>query len=375
MGRRSAAPNALSWAQHYKKCIGIMIQYNLQQKFFLLLLAFVTLAFIYILLPYSGAIFWGVVLAILFAPLYRRLLRETKHRPTPAALLTLLLIVVMVILPLSLITASLVKQALAVYEMINSGRIDFGAYFLRIVHSLPQWMVNLLERFELTDLASLQVKLSEGAAQVSQTVARQAINIGGKTFDFLVGLFVMLYLLFFLLRDGQSLAVRVKHAFPLGSKYKQRLFNNFTTVIRATVKGNVLVAVAQGALGGLIFWFLGVEGPLLWAVVMAFLSLLPAVGAAIVWAPVAIYFLITGAIWQGVVLIAFGVIVIGLVDNVLRPVLVGKDTKMPDYLVLLSTIGGMALFGLNGFVIGPVVAALFLACWDLFVSTEEFQLH
>ncbi|MGJ9419185.1 AI-2E family transporter [Massilia sp. CMS3.1] len=352
-----------------------MIQYNLQQKFFLLLLALVTLAFIYILLPYSGAIFWGVVLAILFSSLHRRILRETKHKPTLAALITLLLIIVMVILPLSLITASLVKQAAAVYEMINSGQINFGAYFLSIMKALPQWMVNLLERFELTDLASLQQKLSEGAAQVSQTVARQAIAIGSKTFDFLVGLFVMLYLLFFLLRDGQSLATRIKHAFPLGSKYKQRLFNNFTTVIRATVKGNVLVAMAQGALGGLIFWFLGVEGPLLWAVVMAFLSLLPAVGAAIVWAPVAIYFLVTGAIWQGVVLIAFGVIVIGLVDNVLRPLLVGKDTKMPDYLVLLSTIGGMALFGLNGFVIGPVIAALFLACWDLFVSTEEFQLH
>jgi predicted PurR-regulated permease PerM len=144
-------------------------------------------------------------------------------------------------------------------------------------------------------------------------------------------------------------------------------------VIRATVKGNVLVAAAQGALGGLIFWFLGVQAPLLWAVVMAFLSLLPAIGAAVVWAPVAIYFLVTGSVWQGVVLIAFGVIVIGLVDNVLRPVLVGKDTKMPDYLVLLSTLGGMALFGLNGFVIGPVVAALFIACWDLFVATEEFQ--
>ncbi|KQQ88489.1 AI-2E family transporter [Massilia sp. Leaf139] len=352
-----------------------MTQYTLQQKVFLFLLAFVTLAFGWILLPYSGAVFWGVVLAILFAPLYRRLLRATKYKPTPAALIALLLIIVMVILPLSLITASLVKQALAVYAMIGSGQIDFGAYFLRIVHSLPQWMVNLLERFELTDLASLQQKLSEGAAQVSQTVARQALNIGSKTFDFLVGLFVMLYLLFFLLRDGQSLATRIKHAFPLGSKYKQRLFTNFTTVIRATVKGNVLVAAAQGALGGLIFWFLDVQAPLLWAVVMAFLSLLPAVGAAIVWAPVAIYFLVTGAVWQGVVLIAFGVIVIGLVDNVLRPVLVGKDTKMPDYLVLLSTIGGMALFGLNGFVIGPVIAALFIACWDLFVATDEFQLH
>ncbi len=352
-----------------------MTQYTLQQKFFLYLLAAVTLAFVYILLPYSGAIFWGVVLAILFAPLQRRFLRETRHKPTLAALATLLLIIVMVILPLSLISASLVNQAVAVYEMINSGQINFGAYFLRIVHSLPDWVVNLLERFELTDLASLQAKLSEGAAQVSQTVARQAINIGSKTFDFLVGMFVMLYLLFFLLRDGQSLATRIKHAIPLSSKYKQRLFTNFTTVIRATVKGNVLVAVAQGALGGLIFWFLGVQAPLLWAVVMAFLSLLPAVGAAIVWAPVAIYFLVTGAIWQGVVLIAFGVLVIGLVDNVLRPVLVGKDTKMPDYLVLLSTIGGMALFGLNGFVIGPVIAALFLACWDLFVSTEEFHAH
>jgi predicted PurR-regulated permease PerM len=352
-----------------------MTQYTLQQKFFLLLLALVTIAFVYILLPYSGAVFWGVVLAILFAPLYRRLLRATKQKPTLAALFTLLLIIVMVILPVSLISASLVKQAAAVYQMIGSGEINFGAYFLRIVHSLPQWMVNLLERFELTDLASLQQKLAEGAAQVSQTVARQAISIGSKTFDFLVGMFVMLYLLFFLLRDGQSLASRVRNAIPLSLKYKQRLFTNFTTVIRATVKGNVLVAAAQGALGGLMFWFLGVQAPLLWAVVMAFLSLLPAIGAAVVWAPVAIYFLVTGAVWQGVVLIAFGVLVIGLVDNMLRPVLVGKDTKMPDYLVLLSTLGGMALFGLNGFVIGPVVAALFIACWDLFVATEEFQVH
>ena len=352
-----------------------MTQYTLQQKFFLLLLALVTIAFIYILLPYSGAIFWGVVLAILFAPLQRRLLRETKHRSTLAALGSLLLIIVMVILPLSVITASLVNQAAAVYEMVKSGQINVGGYFVRILHALPQWMVNLLERFGLADLASLQQKLTDGAAQLSQTAAKQAIAIGSSTFDFLVSLVVMLYLLFFLLRDGPSLATRVKHAIPLGSNYKQRLFNNFTTVIRATVKGNVLVAAAQGALGGLIFWFLDVEAPLLWAVVMAFLSLLPAVGAAIVWAPVAVYFLVTGAVWQGVVLIAFGVIVIGLVDNILRPLLVGKDTKMPDYLVLLSTIGGMALFGLNGFVIGPVIAALFLACWDLFVSTEEFQLH
>lgn len=352
-----------------------MTQFTLQQKFFLYLLAFVTIGFGWILLPYFGAVFWGVVLAILFAPLYRRLLRAMHYKSTAAALVALLSIIVMVILPLSLIGASLVRQAVAIYTMVSSGQINFGAYFVRIVHALPQWVVNLLERFELTDIASLQQKLSDGAAQISQTAAKQAIVIGSSTFDFLVSLVVMLYLLFFLLRDGQSLATRVKHAIPLSSSYKQRLFSNFTTVIRATVKGNVLVAAAQGALGGLIFWFLDVQAALLWAVVMAFLSLLPAVGAAIVWGPVAIYFLVTGSVWQGVVLIAFGVFVIGLVDNLLRPLLVGKDTKMPDYLVLLSTIGGMALFGLNGFVIGPVIAALFIACWDLFVSTEEFKAH
>jgi len=350
-----------------------MNQFTLQQKVFLLILALITIAFVWILFPYSGAVFWGVVLAILFEPLYKKLLLKTKQRPTPAALLTLLSIIVMVLIPVALITASLVQQAAGVYEMIGSGHIDFGAYFRQIIGVLPDWMIRLLERFDLTSLATLQQKLSAGASQISQTAARQVINAGRNTFDFLVGLTVMLYLLFFLLRDGRGLASRIRSAVPLSRKYKQRLFNNFTTVVRATVKGNVLVAIAQGALGGLAFWFLGVQAPLLWAVVMAFLSLLPAVGAAIVWAPVAVYFLVTGSIWQGVALIVWGVVVIGLVDNILRPLLVGKDIKMPDYLVLISTLGGMELFGLNGFVIGPMIAALFIAVWDLFATAEEFH--
>jgi predicted PurR-regulated permease PerM len=348
-------------------------QYSLQQKTFLVLLTLVTIGFFWILLPYFGAVFWGVVLAILFNSLYKRLLRATKGKPTVAALLTLLTIVVIVILPVSLIGASLVQQAMSVYDMVASGHIDFGLYFRQILGALPQWVVNLLDRFDLTSLAALQQKMSAVASQASQVAARQAINFGRNTMNFLVGMTIMLYLLFFLLRDGQMLSARIKNAVPLSRRYKTRLFNNFTTVIRATVKGNVLVALAQGALGGLAFWFLGVQAPLLWAVVMAFLSLLPAVGAALVWAPVAIYFLVTGSTWQGIALIVWGTVVIGLVDNFLRPVLVGKDTKMPDYMVLLSTIGGMALFGLNGFVIGPVIAALFVASWDLFASAEEFH--
>ena len=129
------------------------------------------------------------------------------------------------------------------------------------------------------------------------------------------------------------------------------------------------MAALQGVLGGIIFWFLGVPAAVLWGLVMAFLSLLPAVGSALIWLPVALYLLATGAVWQGLVLIAYGALVIGLVDNLLRPFLIGMDTKLPDYVVLISTLGGIAIFGLNGFAIGPVIAAMFVATWDIF-STQ-----
>lgn len=350
-----------------------MTQFTLPQNSFLLLLGVVTLAFFWILLPFSGAVFWGVVLAIVFAPLHDRLLAAFKGRSTLAAFATLVLIVLMVILPVTLISAALVDQALGLYAMVSAGQLDFDAMLRRAVAGLPGWAASLFDRYQSTIMDTLQDKLSAGIAQASQLAARYAVDIGRNALGFLVSMTVMLYLLFFLFRDGRTIAARIKRAVPLDAHYKKPLFDKFVTVIRATVKGNVLVAIAQGALGGLIFWFLDVPGPVLWGVVMSFLSLLPAVGAAIIWGPVAAYFLFTGAVSQGVVLALYGVLVIGLVDNLLRPLLVGKDTKLPDYLVLLSTIGGMALFGLNGFVIGPVIAALFIAAWSLFARAAEFH--
>ena len=146
----------------------------------------------------------------------------------------------------------------------------------------------------------------------------------------------------------------------------RELFDKFHTVILATIKGNLLVAAVQGALGGIAFWFLGVTGAVLWAVVMAFLSLVPAVGASLVWLPFAIYFLVSGAVWKGIGLIIFGVMVIGLIDNLLRPMLVGKSTRLPDYMVMITTLGGMSVIGINGFVIGPLIAAMFMAIWHIY---------
>lgn len=338
---------------------------------FLLLLGLVSVAFAFVLWPLYGAVFWGAIFALMFTPLFLRLLRAWKGRRTLAALGAVAIILALVILPLALLGALLVQEAAAVYQRVQSGELNAGVYFQQVYSVLPAWMTGLLDRFGLSSTGLIQAKLSAALSRGSQAIAAQALNIGQNAFDFVVSFFVMLYLLFFLLRDGAALAGRIHDAIPLEAGIKRDLSGKFITVIRATVKGNVLVAALQGALGGLIFWTLDIHAPVLWGTLMAFLSLLPAVGAALVWGPVAVYLLVTGAVWQGLVLVAFGVLVIGLVDNILRPVLVGKDTKMPDYVVLVSTLGGMALFGLNGFVIGPVVAAMFMAAWDLFARTRQ----
>ncbi|GAB2905123.1 AI-2E family transporter [Paralcaligenes sp. KSB-10] len=339
---------------------------NLYFRSFLILLLAVTVAFVWVLLPYYGAIFWGVILAIVFTPLHRRLLARMHKRPSLAALTTVLIIILIVIIPMILITGVLLKEGAIIYKQISSGDLNLGNYFEQIVNVLPASVHDTLTRLGISDIFSLQEKLSAAALQGSKFLATQAVSVGQHTFEFLIGMGVMLYLLFFLLRDGAQLARQSKLLIPLSDDHQRHLYRKFATVVRATVKGNIVVAATQGALGGLIFWFLGIQGALLWGVLMAFLSLLPAIGAALVWAPVAIYFLVTGAIWQGVVLTLFCVLVIGLVDNILRPQLVGKDTKMPDYVILISTLGGITVFGLNGFVIGPLCAALFIACWDLF---------
>ncbi len=344
---------------------------QLQRGVFLALLAAVTVAFGWILLPFFGAVLWSVALAILFTPLYRRLARSMSKRRNLAALATLGICLVIVILPLSVVGVSLVQEVALVTQNIRSGQLNYAAYLQQILDALPRWALNLLNRFDLVDVTAWQQRISAGAAQGSQIIAARALAIGQNTFDFLVSFFIMLYLLFFLLRDGAELSKTVREALPLARPHTHYLLNKFTTVIRATVKGNVVVAMVQGTLGGLAFWVLGVQGALLWGALMAFLSLLPAIGSALVWGPVAIYFLATGAIWQGVALIAFCALVIGTVDNVLRPILVGKETQMPDYIVLMSTIGGIALFGINGFVIGPVIAALFMTAWSLFAHSGD----
>jgi predicted PurR-regulated permease PerM len=342
-----------------------------QRAAFLALLIAVTAGFFVVLLPFFGAVMWAVALGMLFTPFYKWLCRRMGQRKTLAAATTLLLCLVLVILPLSMIGVALVQEISVVAAKISSGQLNFASYFEQIVQALPRWVVSSMNRFGLGNFAGWQAKIEGVATQGSQIIATHALSVGQNTFEFVVSFGVMMYLLFFMLRDGAALSKLVREALPLARPQTHYLLNKFTTVTRATIKGNVAVAVVQGGLGGLAFWVLGVQGALLWGVMMAFLSLLPAVGAAIIWLPVALYLLATGAILKGLGLIAFCALVIGLIDNMLRPILVGKETQMPDYIVLMSTIGGIGVFGINGFVIGPVIAALFMTAWSLFSDSNE----
>ena len=332
---------------------------------FLFLVLAISIAFAWVVMPLFGAILWGIIAAMLFAPLFDRLLRRMPGRRNLAALGALLVIMALVILPAIILAAFLLQEVITVYALLQSGQIDPGAYFLRFQANLPHWLKEALERLGLTDLEAVQARLTAGIGERFQSLAAKAFSIGQSALGFVFALGVMLYLTYFLLRDGRALAMRIEQAIPIDPDRRATLFATFAAVIRATIKGSIVVAIVQGAIGGLVFWALGLHAALLWGVLMGFLSLLPAVGTGLIWVPVAVYLLVTGEIWQGIVLVLCGIFVIGMVDNVLRPILVGRETRIPDYVVLITTLGGLEAMGFNGLVIGPVIAALFIAVWDM----------
>lgn len=335
------------------------------------LLLGVTVAFAWILLPFYGTVLWGAIIALLFTPLNRWLLPRMGQRRNLAALTTMLVALLIVVLPAVLIASSLTREASQLFARIASGELKPVEKLRSLFDALPDWLTHTLARFGLGDFDLLQNRLAQLLAKGSQMIATQTLNLGQDLLGIVVGLFIALYLAYFLIRDGVALMHSIRTAIPLPPDDKQELLQQFGTVLRATVKGNLVVAIVQGALGGLAFWFIGIHAALLWAVLMAVLSLLPAVGAGLVWGPVAIWLFATGQTWAALGLALYGVLVIGLVDNLLRPLLVGKDTGMPDYLVLISTVGGIAVLGINGFVIGPVIAAMFVAVWNMATAVRQ----
>ena len=337
---------------------------KMQNAFFIGLLILVSVGFFALLSGFFQPIFWAAIIGIIFLPVQHYLESKFGGRRTLAAIVTVILIFFTVLLPALLIASAVINEAAIIFGMIQSGEIDPGI-LLRWLQEMSPQLIARAESIGI-DVDQWPAKLSAVAVKGSQFIGQLALVAGQNVANFLVMFFMMLYLLFFVLRDGDRMLEAIILALPLGDERERALFAKFAEVSRATIKGTLLIGLVQGFLGGVMFSVLGVTGAVFWGVVMVILSVLPIVGASIVWIPVAIFLLVSGAWIKALVLTVFGVLVIGLIDNLLRPMLVGRDTKMPDYIILLSTLGGLSAFGISGFVIGPIIAALFLAVWVMF---------
>lgn len=338
---------------------------------FLLFLAMVTAAMLLVVWPFVAPLVWATLAAIMFQPLYQWMLDWRKGRANQAAILALLVITVAVIIPAVIIGSMVVDEAIGLFDAFRAGEVDVAGGLDQVIAALPAGIGSRLVESGWGDMATLQLRAQNFAEESIGLIARHAVSIGGGMAGWLLAFGVGLYVTFFLLRDGKAIAPRLMHAFPIEQSIAGRMAERFLTIVRATIKGSVVVGLVQGALGAVTFWIAGIPSAILFGVIMALFSLLPAIGPAIIWAPAAVYLLATGAIWQGIFVIISGVAIIGMADNLLRPMLVGRDTGIPDWLILVTTLGGIAAMGLSGIVLGPLVAGLFIAAWNVFAEPEE----
>ncbi len=341
---------------------------DIQHRRFLLgVVIVVTILFLWMVRSFLIALLMAAIFSSMASPLYRRITRWCGGRGALGAGLTLFVLFVAIGLPFSAFVTVVVSQAL---DITSSARP-----WIEQQMAAPEAWGRLVERVPLlaqlipaeTDVAA---KLGEFAASVGQFLANSLVDVTRGTATFFLQLFVMLYAMFFFFVGGSDILDRAVSIIPMSESISRRLIAQFVSVTRAVLKGSLIIGVIQGVLAGLAFWIAGIQGWAFWMTVMIVLSVIPAIGSALIWIPAVVFLLASGKVVAGVLLAVWCAAVVGSVDNFLRPILIGRDIRMPDVLVLIGTLGGIFLFGPLGFILGPIVAALFLSAWDLY-GTES----
>ena len=333
---------------------------------FLLILAAVSVLLVWVTWPFVGPLMWATLAAIMFQPLYKWSLVKVRGRRNPAAALTLFIIFVAVLLPALWLGSVVVNEAIKLINELQENPIDIRAWVDEIYAMMPASVQQLAVDNGLTNFPAIQDRFEELLGESAGIIASQAISIGSGALGFFLSFAVGLYVLFFLLRDGSRIGETLVHSVPIEHEIADRLAGRFLGIVRAVIKGSGVVGIVQGTVGGIVLAIAGVPSALLLGVLMAILALIPAVGTALVWVPAGIWLLVVGEVWQGVFVLGAGFIIISSIDNVLRPVLVGRDTGIPDWIILVTTLGGISLAGFSGIVLGPLVAGMFLASWSIF---------
>jgi len=319
--------------------------------------------------PFLKPLLLAALLAGLFHRFYRWVTRLLGGRRSLAAGVTLLVLLVLGLGPVSAFLGIVLQQALTMTNQAIpwlSEHLGEASTF-----NVHDWLV---QRFPaLARYVPSQEQLLQQVATAVKATGAYLVSFVSRmtatTAAFLLNLFVMLYAMFFFFRDGHKILERIFYYLPLSDEDESRMLTQFASITRATVKGTLVIGVIQGGLGGIAFWVAGIEGAALWGTIMTILSIVPGIGAPLVWVPFVIFLYVNGQYLTATLLLVWCGAVVTTIDNFLRPVLVGRDSEMPDLLILIGTLGGLFLFGPIGFIVGPIVCGLFLTVWDIYGAT------
>jgi predicted PurR-regulated permease PerM len=343
------------------------------RNFLLLLLTATGLLLFVVIRDFILAIVLAAVFAVLFYPLHRRFLSMTGGNRGLSAMLTCIVFFLVLLVPVFFVSNLIVAQAVELYQSIEpviSGAADKGAAAgagKLLLPWLPPWL-----HLEGVDWQAI---LQENTRAISGYLGKIVNTTSRTTIVFFIDLFVLLYGMYYFLRDSDATVRRLRYLLPMSERYKDALIERFFSISRATVRGTLLIGLLQGGVGAITLLAFGVSTWLLWGIVMVILSIIPVLGNWTVMVPAGIYMITQGRIWEGITLIAISTVIISSIDNLFRPVLVGRGVRMSNLMILVSTLGGLAVFGLTGFIIGPLIAALFLTLLDIYGIEFRHQLH
>jgi predicted PurR-regulated permease PerM len=332
---------------------------------FFVILGLVTIIFLYLLKPFFFPIFWAAVIAGVFRPLYSRI-NGKLDCPNLSTAILFLFIALIILLPAGVVGTLAFNESLRLYAALAPDTRHMDRNFQHLINTIAG---NSIAHLFHINKALLITKTTEVAQGITSYIFVHLTDLTQNTLGLLVKFAIMLYTLFFFVRDGDRFLRMAVKVLPLGLGREKFLYERFIVTARSTLKVTLIIGGIQGALGGIVFWVTDVEGALIWGLLMILMAIVPVVGCSVIWAPAGILMLMTGHIWEGILILAVGFLVISTVDNLLRPILIGKDVEMHPLLIFLSTLGGIILFGFSGFVIGPVITSLLIALWEM---NDEF---
>ncbi|HOT00579.1 MAG TPA: AI-2E family transporter [Acidobacteriota bacterium] len=350
-----------------------MMKQDFPLWFFVLLLAAVLYLFVRVFAPFFMIFLWATILVITFHPLYRRLRTLLRGRESLAALLMVFGLTLLIILPVILLIANVAQQSVDAYVMYSDALVKQEQNLERTImaHPVLTKAKAVLGRFVNFDQIDLGVLVIKGLESASGFIVGQSTNFFSGLAGFMLRFVLLLVATYYFFKDGEKVVGELRKLSPMDKNREEKIIRKFTDITRATMLGTFSSAAIQGVLGGLAFLLIGMPSPLLWGVVMAFMSLVPVLGAFTVWIPAALYLIAVGSFGKAVFILLYGLLTVTLADNVLKPLIIRGGSKIHPVVIFFSILGGLSFFGFSGLILGPLVTGLTFVVLEIY--REEFQ--